>query len=120
LVVSNCYFSTVNQASKAAINNTSGTNTDLIRSVANAYYNCTASTSGITDSFAIFDNGTLASEAFVNPGGSPPNFGILPIGQGIAFPGTFPGTSTYQGYLDVGAVQHAGSGASLSRVFSGF
>ncbi len=105
--VINCYFSTVNQASKAAINNTSGTNSDLILCVGNAYFNCTATLSGITESFAVFDNGTLGSEAFVAPASQ--NFALLPIGQGLGFPGLFENISAYQGYLDISAVQHAPS-----------
>lgn len=103
--VANNYFSTVNQASKAAINNTSGTNTDIIRCIGNAYYNCTANTSGLGDTPLIFDNGSLASEAFIAPSASPPNFAVGPVAWNLAFPGAFEGTSTYRGYLAVGAVQ---------------
>jgi hypothetical protein len=113
----NCYFSTVNQASKAAINNTQGTNTDLITCIGNAFFNCTANITGITESFTIFDNGTLASEAFIDPVIAH-NFGVLPVGQGIGFPGKFEGTSAYQGYLDVGAVQHQAA-LGVMRPFPG-
>lgn len=116
--IANNLFSTVNQASMAGINNTSGTNITLIRAVGNAYWNCTANTSGITEGFTVFDNATLASDPLVAPGSG--NFTLNPIAQGIGFPGLFPSASLYQGYLDVGAVQHAGAGANLSRVFSGF
>lgn len=101
--IANNYFSTVNQAAKSAINNTSGTNTDLIRCVANAYFNCTATLTGITENFAIFDNGTLGSEAFAAPASQ--NFAILPVGQRIGFPGLFENTNVFRGYLDVGAAQ---------------
>jgi hypothetical protein len=106
-LIANNYFSTVNQASKAAIMNSSGTNIDatILTCVANAYYNCTANTSGITEGFTIFDNGTLASEAFLAPTASPPNFAVGPVAWNLAFPGAFEGTSTYRGYLAVGAVQ---------------
>ncbi len=102
--VINNYFSTVNQGSKAAINNTSGTNTNLVTCVGNAYFNCTATLSGITENFAIFDNGVLASEAFRNPGSQ--DFTMLPIGQALGFPGAFENVSAYQGYLDIGPLQH--------------
>jgi hypothetical protein len=115
-LITNCYFSTVNQASKAAINNTSGANVGTIICVGNAYFNCTANTSGITESFAIFDNGTLASEAFTDP--SNQNFAILPIGQGIGFPGLFENVSLYQGFPDISAVQHQ-AGVGAQRPFPG-
>ncbi len=114
--VINNYFSTVNQASKAAINNTSGTNTGLILCVGNAYFNCTANISGVTESFSIFDNGTLGSEAFRAPASQ--DFTMLPVGQNLGFPGLFENVSAYQGYLDVGAVQHLGNMGTL-RPFPG-
>ncbi len=103
VLISNNYFSTVNQAAKAAINNTSGTNSDLIVCIANAYFACTANMSGITESFSILDNGTLASEAFVAPASQ--NFAVLAIAQGIAFPGKFSNTAVFRSYAAVGAVQ---------------
>jgi hypothetical protein len=114
LRVANCYFSTVNQASKAAINNTSGTNTSLVFPVSNAYFNCTSNLSGIQESFAIFDNGTLASEAFKNPGSH--DFTILPVGWQLANPGTFETVSLYQGYEDIGAVQHLTTGGPTGQI----
>ncbi len=105
--VTNCYFSTVNQAAKAAINNTTGTNTDRITCTGNTFFNCTANYTGLTENFTIFDNGTLGSEAFVAPASQ--NFTLLPVGQGLGFPGLFENVSAYQGYLDPGAVQHAPS-----------
>jgi hypothetical protein len=111
----NCYFSTVNQASKAAINNTSGTNTDLIRCVGNAYYNCTANTTGLGDFPEILGNGTLAYEAFRNPGSQ--DFTIIPVGQMIGVPGGFENVSLYKGYLDVGAVQSQ-RGAVINQIIN--
>ncbi len=102
-VLVNNYFSTVNQASKSAINNTSGTNTTLIICVANAYFNCTANITGVTETFSILDNGTLASEAFKSPASQ--DFTMLPVGWNLGFPGKFCNTSVFRGYLDVGAVQ---------------
>ncbi len=103
LSIANNYFSTVNQASKSAINNTSGANSDNMICVGNAYFNCTATITGITETFALFDNGTLASEAFKAPASQ--DFTMLPVGWNIGFPGKFCNTSVFRGYLDVGAVQ---------------
>jgi hypothetical protein len=112
-VIANCYFENVNQASKAAITNTSGTNAALIHLVGNAYYNCTANISGITETFAIFDNGSLGSAAFTAPGSQ--DFSVGTVAKALGFPGKFENTSAYQGYLDVGAVQRqepAGGGST--------
>lgn len=103
IIVANCYFENVNQAAKAAINNTSGTNTNLIRCIGNSYYNCTANTSGLGDSPLIYDNGTLGSAGFVAPGSK--NFALNSVAKALGFPGLFENTSVYQGYLDPGAVQ---------------
>lgn len=119
-VVASCYFENVNQASKAAVNNVSGTNSDLIRVIGNTYYNCTANTSGITESFAIFDNGTLASAGFAAPGSH--DFSVSTVAKGIGFPGAFENTSVYRGYLDPGAVQRqepAASGMLQPNTFQG-
>ena len=114
----NNYFSTVNQASKAAINNTSSTTSSMMLSN-NAYFNCTSNVVGIQESLTFFDQGTLASEAFSNPGSQ--NFAIVAVGQGLGYPGTYENLTTTVGHLDVGSAQSAGSsGANLSRVFSGF
>ena len=108
-VIANCYVEGVTQSGKYAIANTSGTNTDLVRCIGNAYYNCPNGTLyGITESFAPFDSGTLASSAFVAPASQ--NFTINSVGQSIAFPGKFEDVTAYQGYLDIGAVQHQASG----------
>ncbi len=116
LLIANNYFENVNQASKAAINNTSGTDTDLIRCVGNAYFNCTATISGITNSFSIFDNGTLGSAAFIAP--TSQNFGMLAPGQNLGYPGLFENTNVFRGLLDVGAAVNGH--ANRSRSFSGF
>jgi hypothetical protein len=104
-VIMSNYFSTVNQASKAAIANTSGTNSEQIRAIANGYFNCTANRSGITEDFTIFDRGTLASEAFNNPANG--DFSFKPIGQRLGYPDLFETISFYRSYLDLGALQHA-------------
>lgn len=110
--VANCYFSTITTGGKAAIMNSSGTNTDLIKDIANAFFNCAANRSGYSDgSVVMADNGTLASEAFVAPASQ--NFAIAAVGQGIGYPGPFEGVSTYRGYLDVGPAQHQGSGGLI-------
>jgi hypothetical protein len=101
--LANCYFENVNQAGKAAVNNLSGTNSDLIRCVGNAYYNCTVNRSGITEDFTVFEIGTLASAAFSAPGSQ--DFSVGTVAKAIGFPGAFENTSVYRSYLDVGAVQ---------------
>jgi hypothetical protein len=116
----NNYFENVNQASKAAINNTSGTNTALVTMIANAYFNCTANRSGFTEDFTIFDNGTLGSAAFNAPGSS--DFSIGTVARALGFPGLFENTNVFQGYLDVGAVQRqepASGGLIYPRTFLG-
>ncbi len=115
-VIKNNYFENVNQASKAAINNTSGTNSSQIICIGNAFFNCTATYTGLSETFTILDGGTLASVGFL--AGSTQNFTMLKVGQNIGAGGTFESTSTYQGFRDVGAVQ--GAHANRSRSFSGF
>ncbi len=105
-IIANCYFENVNQAAKAAINNTSGTNTDQMKCVANTYFNCTATILGLGDFPAIFDNGTLGSAGFVAP--TSQNFALVPSAWGLAYPGLFELTNVYRGYLDNGAAQHPG------------
>ncbi len=106
IVVANNIFSTVNQAAKAAINNSSGTNTGFIIPISNGYWNCTATRSGLTEDFNIYDNATLASDPLVSPGTG--NFALNPVARNIGFPGLFENTSVYQGYLDLGAAQAGG------------
>jgi hypothetical protein len=116
-MVVNCYFDSVSTAAKAAIMNSSGTNTGNITCVGNAYYNCTANTSGLGDFPLIFDNGTLSGSAFVAPASQ--NFSINTLGASIGFPGSFETTSAYQGYIDIGAVQRAPGGGSNITVARG-
>lgn len=113
--VSNCYFDTVNQPGKYAINNSSGTNTDLISAIANAYYNCTGTVNGLGDFPLIFDNGILAASAFANP--STQNFVLNSNGYGLGFPGGLEKLASSVGYLDIGALQHqAGGMGQIMRV----
>lgn len=119
LVINNL-FSTVNQASKAGIANTSGTNTNLIVCIANGYYNCTANRSGLTEDFTVFDRGTLASDPFAAAASQ--NFALNPVAKALGFPDLFENTSLFQGYLDLGAVQRfepTGSGLLIPRTFLG-
>src|SRR4029077_14768464 len=53
--VANCHFENVNQASKFAITNASGMNTNLIHCINNSYYNCFGTVNGLGDSPLIFD-----------------------------------------------------------------
>jgi hypothetical protein len=103
----NNYFEGI-PSGKAAINNTSGTNTGNITAVANSYYNVAATILGTGDFPAIFDNGVLASSGLTNASGG--NFTPTSVLYGLGFPGKFLGTTAYQGYLDGGAVQHRSGG----------
>jgi hypothetical protein len=116
LAVINCYFENVNQASKAAIMNSSGTNSNLITAVANTYYNCTANTSGFGDSPLIFDNGTLGSAGFVAPGSQ--NFALNASAWDLAFPGKFENTAVYQSGLSNGAAQPSPGGGPFGGFIS--
>jgi hypothetical protein len=117
VVVANCYFENVNQASKAGINSTGGS-INSVRSIGNAFFNCTANTTNITESFSIFNNGTLGSAAFTAPASD--DFSIGTVARAIGFPGAFETESSFAGYLDVGAVQRqepAGGGGGTSGGF---
>ncbi len=114
-IIANSYFSTVNQASKAAINNTSGTNTYLIRVVGCAYFNCTATLSGFGDYPEYFSAGTIGSEGFEAPASQ--NFMPLAPLQTVGFPANVP-TLGFRGYSAIGAL--AAANANRSRAFSGF
>lgn len=103
IVMHNNYFESVNQASKAAINNTSGTNITYIECVSNLYYNCMSNISGISETFTIFDNGTLGAAGFTNPGAG--DFSLVPAAQNLGFPGTFENVTACRGYTTHGAVQ---------------
>ena len=118
-IVSNCYFSTVSTAAKAAIMNSSGANIGTVRCVANAYFNCTANTSGLGDTPLIFDNGTIGGEAFNNP---PTDLSIVSTYDSLGFPGKnsgFETISAYTGYLSFGAVQPAPGGGGKLAGFGG-
>jgi hypothetical protein len=109
VLIANCYFDSVNGAGKFAITNSSGTNTDVIIAVANAYFNCTGNTNGIGDFPLIFDNGTLVTSAFVAPASQ--NFMIKANAYALGYPGTIEKLSpSNTGYLDIGALQHQGGG----------
>jgi hypothetical protein len=92
---------------KAAINNTSGTNTGSITAVANSYYNVGSTVLGVGDFSLVFDNGVLASSGLTNASGG--NFTPTSVLYALGFPGKFLG-QTYQSYHDGGAVQHQASG----------
>lgn len=109
--ISNCAFEAITTAAKAAIMNSSGTATDLIKPIANGFFNCTANYSGLADGGLLYsDNGTLAASPFVSP--STQNFAPSATAQGIGFPGQIEGVSTYQSYPDIGVAQHQGSGST--------
>jgi hypothetical protein len=119
----NCHFENCNQSSKGAINNTSGTNTILVRLAGNSYYNgygtgLSSPVTGITESFTNFDAGTVASSGFDAPASH--SFNPTSSIEGVGVPGAFQG-ETYTGHMTTSAVMPAaGGGGSLSRVFSSF
>lgn len=117
-LIANCYFENVNQAAKAAINNTSGTNTNFVHRIANGYFNCTANESGFGDSPIIFDVGTLALAGFVAPGSQ--NFSLNPFAWGLGFPGKFENISAYQGYISNGAVQPLPGSVVINKILNNF
>lgn len=110
-VVMNNYFEGVNQASKYAITNTSGTNTLKMYCVGNAYYNCTGTINGVTETFAIFDGGTLGASGFINAAGG--NFGMTTSAMTAGFPANFDNVSAYSGYGHRGAVIAFSAGGGL-------
>jgi hypothetical protein len=116
-LILNCHIENFTGSGKFAINNSSGTNTIFAKLFNNTGFNNTASTNGITESFAVLSNDftTLASAGFINP---PTNYGMLSVGQNLGFPGSFETTNTFKGFFDPGAVQ--GGHVNRSRSFSGF
>lgn len=111
----NCLFRGNNTASKSAINNTSGTNSNIVQCIGNGYYRWVTNASGITETFAIFDQGTLASDPFTAAGAG--DFSVTTIAAAKAVPGPFENTSAFQGYLDLGAVQRQASGGSANVAY---
>jgi hypothetical protein len=105
--VANNHFENVNQASKAAINNGSGTASGLIRPVGNSYYQCTSNVAGQGDNPNIFDVGTLAGSGFVNAAGHDFTPSALLLAKG--FPGQFENISAFRGYMNPGALQSQAS-----------
>jgi hypothetical protein len=67
-----------------------------------SYFNCTANTSGITESFEILTNGTLAGSGSTAPGSR--DFSSTAVLKGIGQPGQFE-NETLISYLDGGAIQ---------------
>lgn len=109
--VINNHFESVAGASKNAINNGSGTNTNLIKAIRNSYYNCTGTVNGLGDSPLIFDYGVLPSQGFLNPAGH--DFTPTAALQATSSPGTFETISAFQNYLCNGAVQPAPGGGPV-------
>lgn len=110
LYVKNTYFEGM-PAGKYAINNTSGTQTSRFVAVANSYYNVGGMINGVGDYPPVFDNGVLPSSGVRNAAGG--DFTPTPNLWADGFPGKFLGTSTYQGYQDVGAVQSMAAQSGL-------
>jgi hypothetical protein len=110
----NNYISGASQAGKFGITNSSGTNSMSMRLLGNAFFNCTGNINGATENLFLQDNGTLGSEAFQTPGSQ--DFRIKVVGQAIGNPGTFENVSVYQGYEDVGAMQHLATGGPTGQI----
>jgi hypothetical protein len=107
-LIANCYFDTITTSGKYAINNSTGTSTDLVRCVGNAFYNCAGNVTGLGDFPLIFDNGTLSNSALFSPASQV--FTINSLGYNLGFPGGLEKLASSVGYLDIGALQHLGGG----------
>lgn len=109
--VTNCLFS---GCSTAGINNTSGTNTNLITRADNAFWNCGAQEIGFGDSPA-FNSTTEVADPLTGS----PDFGLksTALSKGAAG-GLFEG-ETYSSSIDIGGVQRVEVAASAARA-SGF
>jgi len=116
-LVANNHFEGVSQASKFAVNNASGTNTFLVRRVANTYFNCTGYENGFGDSPPIFDGGLLAGSGFANAAGH--DFTASALLKAAGFPGLYENISAFRGYLDIGAVQRQEQAAGGSTIIGG-
>jgi hypothetical protein len=114
-LIKNCYFEKITTASKAAINNTSGGASAIIRCVGNAYYDCTANTSGLGDTPVYFDKGTLGSAGFV--AASSQNFAPAAVLKGIGFPLNFPNLPAFENAACVGAVEAGSGGGATAYAF---
>jgi hypothetical protein len=103
-VIANNYFSGGNVSGKAAFNNTSGANTSSIAFFGNAFFNWQNNYVGLAEPVQFMDVGTIAAEAFNNPGSG--DFSIKSAYRGLAYPGPFENFSTTTSYLDFGAAEH--------------
>lgn len=104
IVASNNLFVNLTGASKACINNTSGTNTDLITITGNSYFNVTNTYAGITENFTINDNTVLTTNPLkrVASGDYTPFYPAT----NSSLPNYFETLSIFRSYTDPGAVQH--------------
>lgn len=105
-----CIFS---GCSTAGINNTSGTNTNQIVRIGNAFWNCGSQELGFGDSPS-FDAVSEVANPLTSPTDMTPIAGALSLG---AAGGLFEGES-YTNYLDIGAVQRQSSGGGSSIAFN--
>jgi hypothetical protein len=115
--IANCHFENCNQSGKAAINNTTGANSLAVKLINNSFYNCTSNILNITETFAVFDKGTLSGSGFTAPGSH--DFTGTTALKAIGYPGTLESLAQV-GYLDNGALQRqepAGGGAIFSGEF---
>ncbi len=109
-VVMDSYFEGFTGGSKAAINNTSGTNTDIIRVIGCAYFNNTATVSGLGDYPEFFSAGTLASSGLNTPGSQ--DFTPKTVLQGVGFPAHMP-TFSPTSYPTPGAMDAQSGGTTF-------
>lgn len=118
-IIANCHFENCSTAGKAGINNTTGTNSLAVTIINNSFYNCTSNILNITETFSIFDKGTLAGSGFT-AGGSHDLTATTAL-KAIGYPGTLENVAL-TGYLDVGALQRqepAGGGSTVIAPFGG-
>lgn len=104
ITVTNNLFVNITGASKAAINNATGSNTTFIGISGNAYYNVTGQYAGITENLVEIDGSVLND----NPLKKVADSDYTPNYPGInnATPNLFENVTNYQSYSDAGAVQH--------------
>lgn len=106
--ITNCMFS---GCSTAGINNTSGTNTNLITRADNAFWNCGAQEIGFGDSPA-FNSITETADPLT--GSTDLSLKATALSKGAAG-GLFEGES-YTNYLDVGAVQRQEASGAFGQL----
>ncbi len=112
--IANCYFEGITTAAKAAVNNTSGTNSQSLVLISNAFFNNTANYSGFQEPLQFQDNGTLASSALTNPGSQ--DFSLKSAYFGLGYPGQYEAFAASRGYANFGALNPQTGGGVPGRI----